>query len=181
MPVAFLAGVLRSRLARAGVGDVLLALAGGTPIRDAIAQTLGDPTLEIAYWLPESGRYVSADGKPLVEETDDRAVTLVEHAGRPTAAILHDPTLKDEPELVEAVAAAAGLWLDNERLQAKLRAQLEFLETTVDTSPSLLCSLDREGRIANLNLAATRASGYSDQEEVRWQSFWDVFVGAGGA
>jgi hypothetical protein len=176
VPVAFLAGVLRSRLARAGVGDVLLALARGTPIRDAIAQTLGDPTLEIAYWLPESGRYVSADGKPLAEETDSRAVTLVEHAGRPTAAILHDPTLKDEPELVEAVAAAAGLWLDNERLQAKLRAQLEFLETTVDTSPSLLCSLDRDGRIANLNLAATRASGYSDQEEVRWQSFWDVFV-----
>ena len=176
VPVAFLAGVLRSRLARAGVGDVLLALARGTPIRDALAQTLGDPTLEIAYWLPESGRYVSADGKPLVEETDSRAVTLVEHAGRPTAAILHDPTLKDEPELVEAVAAAAGLWLDNERLQAKLRAQLEFLETTVDTSPSLLCSLDRDGRIANLNLAATRASGYSDQEEVRWQAFWDVFV-----
>ena len=108
-------------------------------------------------------------------------MTLVEHAGRPTAAILHDPMLKDEPELVEAVAAAAGLWLDNERLQAKLRAQLEFLETTVDTSPSLLCSLDREGRIANLNLAATRASGYSDQEEVRWQSFWDVFVAPGGA
>ena len=69
VPVAFLAGVLRSRLARAGVGDVLLALAGGTPIRDAIAQTLRDPTLEIAYWLPESGRYVSADGKPLGEET----------------------------------------------------------------------------------------------------------------
>ena len=177
VPVAFLAGILRSRLARAGVGDVLLALAGGTPIRDALAQTLRDPTLEIAYWLPESGRYVSADGKPLVEESDHRAVTLVEHAGRPTAAILHDPMLKDEPELVESVAAAAGLWLDNERLQAKLRAQLEFLETTVDTSPSLLCSLDRDGRIANLNLAATRASGYSDQEEVRWQAFWDVFVG----
>ena len=137
VPVAFLAGVLRSRLARAGVGDVLLALAGGTPIRDAMAQTLGDPTLEIAYWLPESGRYVSADGKPLVE-SEGRAVTLVEHAGRPTAAILHDPMLKDEPELVDSVAAAAGLWLDNERLQAKLRAQLEFLETTVDTSPSLL-------------------------------------------
>ncbi len=177
VPLAFLAGVLRSRLARAGVGGVLLALSAGTPIRDAIAQTLRDPTLEIAYWLPESGRYVSADGKPLLDETDGRAVTLVEHAGRPTAAILHDPMLEDEPELVEAVAAAAGLWLDNERLQAKLRAQLEFLETTVDTSPSLLCSLDRDGRIANLNLAATRASGYSDQEEVRWQPFWDVFVG----
>ena len=43
VPVAFLAGVLRSRLARAGVGDVLLALARGTPIRDALAQTSGRP------------------------------------------------------------------------------------------------------------------------------------------
>jgi PAS domain S-box-containing protein len=176
VPLSFLAGVLRSRLARAGVGDLLLALAHGKPIRDALAQTLRDPTLEIAYWLPESGRYVSAEGKPVSGDGDSRHVTLVEHAGRPTAAILHDPTLADERELVESVAAAAGLWLDNERLQAKLRAQIEFLETTVDTSPSLLCSLDREGRIVNLNLASTRASGYTDQEEVRWQTFWDVFV-----
>ena len=113
----------------------------------------------------------------MLEERDgSRGVTLVEHAGRPTAALVHDPLLNDEPELVDAVSAAAGLWLDNERLQAKLRAQLQFLETTVDTSPSLLCSLDREGRIANLNLASTRASGYADQEEVRWKPFWDVFV-----
>ena len=56
--------------------------------------------------------------------------------------------LVDEPELIEATAAAAGLWLDNERLQAKLRAQIEFLETIVNASPSLLCSLDHGGRIA---------------------------------
>ena len=146
--------MLRSRLARSGVGDLLLELGKGTPIRDAIARALHDPTLEIAYWLPEGGRYVTAAGKPLPEASDARQVTLVEHAGRPTAALLHDPMLKEEQELVDAVAAAAGLWLDNERLQAKLRAQIEFLETTVDTSPSLLCSLDREGRIANLNLAS---------------------------
>jgi len=176
VPLAFLAGVLRTRLARAGVGDMLLELARGTPIRDAIAETLSDPTLEIAYWLPDEGRYVFADGKPVPEQDDSRHVSLVEHAGRPTAALLHDPLLADERELIDAVTAAAGLWLDNERLQAKLRAQVEFLETTVDTSPSLLCSLDREGRIANLNLASTRASGYDDQEEVRWQPFWNVFV-----
>ena len=176
VPLAFLIGVLRSRLARSGVGDLLLSLGRGTPIRDALAGALADPTLEIAYWLPDHGRYVSADGKPLPDKPDGKAVTVVEHDGRPTAALLHDPALADEPELVDAVAAAAGLWLDNERLQAKLRAQVEFLETTVDTSPSLLCSLDREGRIANLNSAARRASGYADDEDVRWQAFWDVFV-----
>ena len=68
------------------------------------------------------------------------------------------PLLDDEPELVDAVAAAAGLWLENERLQAELRAQLAFLETIVNTAPSLLCSLDTEGRIANLNDACRLAS-----------------------
>ncbi|HEY8103872.1 MAG TPA: PAS domain S-box protein [Gaiellaceae bacterium] len=176
VPVAFLAGVLRSRLARSGVGNLLLELGRGAPLREALRRALNDPTLDIAYWLPESETYVSAEGKELEQSDGSRGVTLVEHAGRPTAALVHDPLLNDEPELVDAVSAAAGLWLDNERLQAKLRAQLQFLETTVDTSPSLLCSLDPEGRIANLNLASTRASGYADQEEVRWQPFWDVFV-----
>ena len=118
-----------------GVADLLLELTQGTPIKDALARTLNDPTLDIAYWLPETGRYVSADGKPLQEGDGSRHVTLVEHAGRPTAALLHDPMLVDEPELIEATAAAAGLWLDNERLQAKLRAQIEFLETIVNASP----------------------------------------------
>ena len=176
VPFAFLAGILRSKLARSGVADLLLELTHGTPIRDALARTLRDPTLDIAYWLPETGRYVSADGKPLAEGDGNRHVTLVEHAGRPTAALLHDPLLVDEPELVEATAAAAGLWLDNERLQAKLRAQIEFLETIVNASPSLLCSLDREGRIVNLNEASRLASGFEDEDAVRWQPFWDVFV-----
>jgi PAS domain S-box-containing protein len=178
VPIAFLAGILRSRLARTGVGDLLVALSRGTPIRDALREVLKDPTLEIAYWLPDSGRYVTSDGKPLRDEgpSERRHVSLVEYAGRPTAALLHDASLAEEPELVEAVAAGAGLWLENDRLQAQLRAQVEFLETTVNTSPSLLCTLDREGRIVNLNDAAVAASGFDDQEQVRWQPFWDVFV-----
>ena len=175
VPVAFLAGVLRSRLARTGVGELLLALSRGTPIQDALAQALRDPTLEIAYWQAEEGRYVSADGKPL-PENGGRSVSLVEHGGRPTAALLHDPLLLDEPELVGAVSAAAGLWLEKEQLQAKLRTQYEFLETIVNAAPSLLCSLDREGRITNMNDASRRASGYEEEEDVRWQPFWDVYV-----
>jgi PAS domain S-box-containing protein len=176
VPVAFLAGVLRSRLARSGVGELLLALSRGTPIRDALAQALRDPTLEIAYWQAEEGRYVSATGQPLPENGAGRRVSLVEHGGRPTAALLHDPLLLDEPELVGAVSAAAGLWLEKEQLEAKLRTQYEFLETIVNAAPSLLCSLDREGRITNMNDASRRASGYEDEEEVRWQPFWDVYV-----
>jgi signal transduction histidine kinase len=43
---------------------------------------------------------------------------------------VHDPTLHDEPDLVEAVGAAAGLALENERLQADLRVRLEDLRAS---------------------------------------------------
>ena len=56
VPVAFLAGVLRSRLARSGVGNLLLELGRGAPLREALRRALNDPTLDIAYWLPEPGR-----------------------------------------------------------------------------------------------------------------------------
>ncbi|MDQ3067120.1 MAG: PAS domain S-box protein [Actinomycetota bacterium] len=126
---------------------------------------------------PDRGQYVFKDGKPLTDAPEGPGVTFVEHAGRPTAALLHDPLLVDEPELVDAVAAAAGLWLDNERLQAELRAQVAFLEAIVNASPSLLCSLRGDGRIANVNDAAWRASGHVEEDDVRGQFFWDVFVG----
>jgi signal transduction histidine kinase len=51
----------------------------------------------------------------------DRAVTLV---GEELAAIVHDPVLLDQPALLEAAGSAARFALENERLQAELRAQL---------------------------------------------------------
>ncbi len=49
---------------------------------------------------------------------------MLEHDGRRVAALVHDPALEDEPELLEAVGAAASLALENARLQAELHAQL---------------------------------------------------------
>jgi signal transduction histidine kinase len=48
---------------------------------------------------------------------------VVERNGRPLAALLHDPAL--DPTLVQAAAAAAGMAIENERLQAQVRAQLD--------------------------------------------------------
>ena len=89
----------------------------------------------------------------------------VERNGQLVGALIHDPSLADEPELVDAVAAAAALWLENERLQAEVRAQYVFLETIVNTAPSLLMSLDPDGRIVNYNTACERASGFDDVED----------------
>jgi signal transduction histidine kinase len=46
------------------------------------------------------------------------------------AAIVHDATLEDEPQLVRAVGAAATLTLENERLGAELRAKIEELRAS---------------------------------------------------
>ena len=53
--------------------------------------------------------------------------TRVERDGQCVAAIVHDASLRDAPELLEAVTSAAGLALENERLHAELRAHVDDL------------------------------------------------------
>ena len=128
LPLALLAGLLQARLARASVGDLVLELQRTPPagIRDALARALGDSTLEVAFWLPERRQFVDAAGTPVELETAaaGRAVTRLEDEGEPLAALVHDPSLLEEPELVDAAGAAARLALENARLHADIRAQL---------------------------------------------------------
>ena len=176
VPVAFLAGVLRSRLARSGVADLLVELGRGVPLRDAVAHSLRDPSLDLVYWLPDREQLVLPDGTPFPGVDGIRLRHDVRRNGQLVGALIHDSSLADEPELVDAVAAAAALWLENERLQAEVRAQFVFLETIVNTAPSLLMSLEPDGRIANYNTACERASGFENVEDVRHEYFWDVFI-----
>ncbi len=133
VPIIFLVGLLRARLARSAVGDLLVQLqeprAPGA-LRDALARALHDPSLALAFWLPEFEGYVDVDGRPvsLPTEGSGRVATIVERGHRQVAALVHDESLREEPELVAAVCAAAGIALENERLQADLRARLEELK-----------------------------------------------------
>ena len=129
VPFAFLVGLLRSSLSRAGTVSGLVERFGTTTVRDALAEALGDPDLTLAYWLPRPRRYVDADGRP-AEFPAGRAVTEIEHDGARIAAIVHDETLLEEPELVRAAGAAAALALHNERLDAELRARYEELRAS---------------------------------------------------
>jgi signal transduction histidine kinase len=104
----------------------------GTDLRQALARTLGDPSLELAFWFPAERCYVDGDGAPvrLPEGDGGRSATLVERDGQPIAALLHDPFLDNDVELVHSVCAAASLALENERLQAELRARLVDLQAS---------------------------------------------------
>lgn len=104
----------------------------GAPVRELLAESLGDRTVAVAYWLPDRERFVDETGRPveLPDPASGRAWTVVERDGRPVAAIVHDASLDASRELVYAAATASSLAIDNERLKADLRARLEELRVS---------------------------------------------------
>jgi signal transduction histidine kinase len=136
MPYLFLASFVRARIFQTGAVGELIARLGEAPrpgeLRDALAKALGDPSVELVYWLPEDQRFVDARGAPfeLPEDSSDRAVTKVERDGDCIAAIVYDATLRDARSHVRAVGAAAALALQNERLDAELRAKVGELRSS---------------------------------------------------
>jgi signal transduction histidine kinase len=135
VPVAIMFVFLQRRLARGMVAGLVVEL--GAPsasgdLRQALARALGDSSLQLAFWFPVEKCYVDVDGG-VVELPDDdsrRRSTFVERDGQPIAVLLHDPVLEHNAELVQSVCAAASLALENERLQAELRARLVELQAS---------------------------------------------------
>jgi signal transduction histidine kinase len=131
-PFVFLAGLLHARLARSAVGDLIVDLRPNPSpksLRDALARALRDPSLTLVYWLPEFGTYAGLDGRPVALPSPETGVatTLIDRDGVPVAALLHDGSLAEEPELLAAVTAAAAIALENARLDVELRARLQEL------------------------------------------------------
>ena len=136
LPFAFLVGLLRSRFSEADAISELLAQlgegGGRGALRNALADALGDPTLELAYWVPGQDAYLDAAGQPVRVDLAPvgKVSTIIEHEGERIAAIVHSPGLAEERELVQTAGAAAGLTLRNERLDAELRAKVAELQAS---------------------------------------------------
>jgi signal transduction histidine kinase len=116
------------------IGRALLAprAAPSGPVRELLAESLGDRSVAIAYWLPDRETFVDESGRPveLPDPGSGRAWTAVERDGRRVAAIVHDAALDTSTELVQAAAAASSLAIDNERLKADLRARVAELRVS---------------------------------------------------
>jgi signal transduction histidine kinase len=127
--VAIVASLLRGRRARTRVADVVLSLddRGADASSAAMRRALADPDLRLVRWSPERRCWVDADGAEvaLPGPGDRLAATVLERDGVVLGALVHDAALREEPELLSAVAAAARLALHNERLADEVRAQLD--------------------------------------------------------
>ena len=80
--VLLAAGLVRSGSARAAVADIVVEVGedrSGT-LRDALANVLGDPSLQIAYRIGTQGAFVDAAGRPF--DLPDRSVGRALYAHR---------------------------------------------------------------------------------------------------
>jgi signal transduction histidine kinase len=176
MPATYLIGLSRYRARRARVSELVLEL-GDLPaserLEDALRRTLGDTALRLGFRVGEG--YVTADGRPLQLPEDDetRTATFLEREGVPLAAIVHDRALLDDPGLLDAVSAAARLAVENERLQAEVRAQLEEVRASrtriVEAADSERRRMERDlhdgaqTRLVSLSLALQAAESKLDE------------------
>ncbi|WP_054569421.1 sensor histidine kinase [Frankia sp. R43] len=132
LPAAALVGLGRVLVARGRVARLIVELERDPDprrLRDAMADVLGDPTLEVAYRLPDAPGWVDITGRPLppptcVSTDGHRHRTVVHRRGQDLAILTHDPALARQRPLLDAVLAAAGLALDNARLHASVQAQI---------------------------------------------------------
>jgi signal transduction histidine kinase len=157
VPIAFLIGLLQTSLARsAGVDTVFREIperASPAEVQAGLRTALRDPTLDLVYWYPEDGHYVDVDGKrvDLPPETPTRAVTRLDYADKPIAAILHDAALREEPEVLDAVAGAARIALERDELLVRDHIRAKRYGALLNAMPDLLFRISRHGRYLGFN------------------------------
>jgi signal transduction histidine kinase len=130
VPGALLWGLARSHLGQAAVSALAIELGrprDRPPLVRSLRRALGDPSLELALWSRPARMYVTPDGLPMTlpDPGGDRAVTPLDGGDGPLAAMIHDPALAERQALIDGVSAVAQLALENERLHAEVKAQLE--------------------------------------------------------
>jgi len=126
VPVGSALTTVYGRWDRAELADLVVDLeGGGGDLQPAVARALGDDSLRLLRWSDDMGGLVDSGGRVIDEEVGEgRSRTHIRSAGQVVGALDHDVLLLRRPERLQAVAAAVGMALQVERLNAKVTAQL---------------------------------------------------------
>jgi len=182
VPVGFITGQLRSEQRHATAGRLVIELgrnAAPGELEARLRTVLRDPTLAVLHWSDAAGAYLDGTGKPvsLPAEGGTRSVTYLERQGRPMTALVHDPTILEDPDLTATVLDAVRFVVEKDRLRGHIEATstdaarlptgfVTLLMTDIESSTVLLQKLgDRYGALLNdvrgvLRAALSRANGH---------------------
>ena len=129
-----MAGLVASDMRRsealARLADSVTAGAGTPSLRATLARTLDDDRIRVVYPV-EDGLFIDEAGAlvPAPHTGAERGVTAIERAGVQIALVEHEAGL-DADLLDREIGAAARLAVDNERLEATIRARLRDLQAS---------------------------------------------------
>lgn len=164
VPIAFVVAVSRGGFARAGDVEELTARlgadAGDRPaLADALADALGDPTVELLFRVPGEQSWVSEAGVAAIPPAASagRGVTEVRLGGRPIGAIVYDATLLTRADEVREAARIVALALDRERLTVELRASRARIVEAGDAERRRIARDLHDGLQSRLVLLAIQA------------------------
>ena len=176
VPLGFLVGLLRSRLARSGILRLVVDTPDEPSLREvelALREATGDPTLRFAYWVDDARGYVNVRGKPfqIPEDTPTRVATRVEDSNcRPIAALVHDRALLEDSGLLEEVIGVVRMGLQKDRGERALRVTENRSRALLDAIPDLMFRISLSGRY--LDYRAPNDDDLADSE-VLGKTVWD--------
>lgn len=114
-----------------------------------LGQVLDDPSLQVAHWLPEAQQFVDSAGRAVTpERSGDRTGAELRRGDDLLAVVTLGRADLDDEDLAAQLGSATRLALDNERLQAGIRAQLAELrrsrERIVEAADEARRQLERD-------------------------------------
>jgi signal transduction histidine kinase len=133
--LALTVDLVRARWSQGSVTGLVIDLGRlGEPagLRDRLARALGDPSLELGFWVDSNDGYVDDAGRPFTVPAPGptRTVTQIASEGEQLALLVHDTAVLEDPELLDDVTAAIRIAVANARLQAAVRSRVAELEAS---------------------------------------------------
>jgi signal transduction histidine kinase len=127
LPYGFLLAIVLATFFAAAALKAIVGRLADNPsafqLRRILADALDDPSLELAFPVARSGRFVASSGGPVSPlPATGLAVRTVERNGETVALIVHDEALETDPELVATAGQALLLALENGRLTNELES-----------------------------------------------------------
>jgi PAS domain S-box-containing protein len=168
LPAAFLMTLVQGRLSRAAVGELLLELRDPDrppDLEDALRRALGDPSLRLGRLRSEEG-YVDGAGAPLVlpPPGDVQVATPILYQGEAIGMLVHDRSLRLRRELLDAVSAAAGFALANERALQNVQSVEQRNTALLDAIPDTILRYARDGTYLDARPDAQTAHLFAPDE-----------------